>query len=158
MNRIAERELSTGEMLDAASCPHKLLWNGTYTANLQPVRPGKFKKTRYSLVQCLAVRCARLAHTKFNIAPADMADFVSRLWSMSATDLEAEFEKGRTAFLIINRKPGDEFFAPSAVMDVDRILKERGVTAEVYAVSLQHEWERILERILPKPMAPAEIN
>jgi hypothetical protein len=160
-NRVAEIEIGVGAMLDAASCPRKPVWSGDYTGKLQPrtpATPGVRGSARYSLCQCLAIRCCRLMHTKFKVAPVDMSAFVSRLWPMAVADLEAEFTKGNTAWLVINRKPGDEFVRPEAVGDVDRVLKEHGITAEVSAVSLQREWARVLERILPKTTATAEVN
>jgi hypothetical protein len=161
MNKSAEIEIGVGAMLDAASCPMKPVWDGTYTANLPPRKPptpGVRGSARYSLCQTLAISCVRLMHTRLKVSPADMSLFVSRLWSMSIAELEAEFAAGRTCWLIINRLPGDEFFPPEVVNDVDRALKERGITAEIFAVSLEREWNRILDRILPKPMQPAGVN
>jgi hypothetical protein len=158
MNRIGEMELTTMEMCEAASCPHKKFWQGLYSSKLKPLKDAGFKKTRYSLCQCLAISCARLMHTKFGVAPVDMSLFVSRLWDMSVAELEAELAKGNTVWLLVNRVPGDAFFPPTIVNDVARILKERGVTAEVIAVSLEREWQRILDRVIPKSMVPAEVN
>ncbi|WP_439621459.1 hypothetical protein [Gemmata sp.] len=139
-----------GELCDAASTPFKVVWKGTYNAGLHPMRPalpGQRDSARYSVPQVVAVRVARLLHQKFGVAPADLRDLISRIWHMSKDDLRAEFAAGRTCCVILGRAAAGLLFRPTAVYDFDAALKAQGYRAQVVAVSVEREYERVIERL-----------
>jgi hypothetical protein len=119
-----------------------------------PATPGVKNSARYSLCQVLTIRVARLLHKRFNIEPDDMKELLDRLWTAEPEDLIAEFKLGRTNIILIGRKAADEFSLDSAASEIDAELKRRGFrTTPVVGVSLEREFDRVVEMLLPDPTA-----
>jgi hypothetical protein len=156
-----ERELNVTELCDAGNTPHFAVWSNRY-GKLPPAKPGNGKRgsARYSLCQAIGIRLARLLDAKFGVAPADLVELTSRLWNMGTAELVAEFKARRTCIVVVGRKVCDTFFPPEAVNDFDRYLKSHGAKAvEVFAISVEHEWNRMLERLTPAELRPEpEVN
>jgi hypothetical protein len=156
-----ERELTVSDLCDVSNTPHKVVWENRY-GELPPAKPavGKRGSRRYTLCQALGVRMARLLESRFGVEPRDLIDLTSRLWHMGSGELAAEFNAGRTCVVCIGRKVSDQLFPPTAVNDFDAALKARGAKGiTVFAVSVEHEWNRMMERLTPAQLLPEpEVN
>ena len=155
-----ERELTVSDLCDAANTPHKVVWENRY-GKFPPARPmrGKRGSQRFSLCQALGVRLARLLESRFGVEPKDLIDLTSRLWYMSSAELHEEFKAGRSCVVVIGRKVSDLFFPPTCVNEIDRALKERGAKGiDVFAISVEHEWNRMMERLTPEQLLPDTEN
>jgi hypothetical protein len=144
-----------GQLCDAAGVQFRSVWSGRLTKDLkpaQPPKPGKRDTGRWTLPQVLAVRMVKLFSTKFGITPEVAFPLTSNLWRSKPSELIAEFRAGRTHAIIIGGKVAGGLFAPSAVDIADRMLKEQGFNGvEVLGVSVEQQWNKIVESLLPDP-------
>lgn len=150
MSDLSQLAVDSVGLCEAAAIPYKALHDAKYHSGLTPLRPpvkGKRSAARYSLMQTVAIRIARLLDRKFGVAVPDMSDLVSRLWNMAPGELLAEFREGRTCCVVVGRSVCAELFPPTAVNDFDAYLRANGHSAPVVAISVEQEFGRALERI-----------
>ncbi|MFO0823657.1 MAG: hypothetical protein U0792_11165 [Gemmataceae bacterium] len=148
-------EVGIGDLVEAARTPFQDMYRQTYTRGREPMIPatkGVRNSARYSLCQVLTIRVARLLHKRFNVEPDDMRELLDRLWESEPEELLAEFKRGNSNIILFGRKAADEFYPASAVNEIDADLKRRGFrTIAVVGVSLEREFERVVEMLLPDP-------